>query len=202
MSICDIIVLAILALAAVVGFFKGVEKSLARLVEVILTLAVSALAAMCVIWFGLADLEAVGPAIEEMNIDALLNSGIIFVPIAFIVMFIVSVIIGDYLYNKFIYRKRTFKSAMTNRLLGALCYFVLWLVIVYLVFAVLHCLEGTEYDLYAQLVDKSLIVPYLYDYNPFAKLIKGLFDANGLTKVLIGIINMLWPNFEYLTAMI
>lgn len=191
MSIWDIVVLAILALAALLGFFKGLYKALLRLVEVILAVGLSVLAAMCMVWFGLADLDAI------MAGGDLMESGALFMAGAFLVMFILSVIVLDYVLNRIIYGKRSFKNRMIDRCLGLVVNTLLWVAILWAVFAMLGVLEGTEYDLYVSMMTDSVIMPFFVDFNPFKGLFMELGD-NGFRKTLVEILNMVWPNFEYL----
>lgn len=190
MAILDIVVIAVIGAAAVIGFFKGVLKSVLRFLEIIVTLGLSALAAMVTVWLGLVDLEN---AMTDF-----MGSGALYAVIAFVAMFVISVIVCDYIVNKLVYRKRSFKKALANRIWGMVLNTLLWTVIVFLVCAVLCALEGTEYDYYVAITNGSVLAPMLFDSNPLAPMINNLMVESGGTKILVGILNAIWPNFEYL----
>ncbi len=189
LSIVDIIVIAILAAAFVIGFFKGILKSLLRFAEVIVTLGLAFLAGMCTVWFGLVNLEAIQ--------QDFMGSGALFFIVAFFVVFILSVVVCDFAINKIIYGKRKFKSVMTDRLLGAFINLIVWVFIMFVIFGIVSALEGTEYDFYMALTDGSVVTQFLIDYNPLRGLLTDLFVENGIVKIIVEIFNMVWPNFEY-----
>ena len=198
MSICDIVILAVLALAAVIGFFKGILKTVLRFVELILCLGIGALAGMAIIWLKLADMEMITDMVNSGDFSNAMESGVLYVAIAFVVMFIVSFIVGDYFLNRIVYSRKT-KKIIADRILGLFINLILWVAILFVAFAAMSSLEGTEYDVYTILSKDSTFVTKLFlDYNPLNKLLGDLFRDNGITKIIITVINMFWPNFEYL----
>ena len=201
MSVFDIIVIAIIAIAAVVGLFTGVLRAILRFAEVIVTLGVSAAAAMSLVWLGIVNLE------EVQDFSNFMESGLLYMIIAFVVMFIVSVVVCDYFVNKIAY-KRKLGITVADKILGMILNAVLWSVIVMALFGIIALLEGTEYDPYVAMAsganlmfeitdgqEGSLIIPYLFDNNPFVKLFSGLDDVR---NTMVSILNMIWPHFEYL----
>ena len=103
MSIFDIIVLAILALAAVLGFVKGIMKTIFRFLELIASIVMGALGAGAMILFKLADMDAITAMFNSgdyFNFDAYLETGVLYMVAAFIVLFVVSFIVGDHLINR------------------------------------------------------------------------------------------------------
>ena len=193
MSIFDIIVIALIAIAAVIGFFSGALRALLRFVEIILSIAFSALAAMCVAWFGLADLDAMQ---NITDLDSAMNSGALYMVIAFVVMFIVSVLLMDFAINKIVY-SRKLGSILVDKLIGMVLSAILCCVFIMFIFAVLGVLEGTEFDPYLAMTKDSVITPLLFKYNPFTNLVNNMFGEN-LRNVIITVLNMIWPNFEYI----
>lgn len=192
MSVFDIIVLAVLAVGAVLGFFKGIVKTLLRLAQIIVVLGLSALAAMCTVWFGLVSMDAISN-LGSGGFGSIIESGVIFFLVAFLVMAIVSAIATDFIINKIIYGKMTFKQAVWDRIIGCLIGIIASSVVVFFVFGVFVALEGTEFDLYVQ-VCNGPIASFFYKCNPFA----GILKDSSVTKVIITILNAFWSNFEYL----
>ena len=200
MSIFDIIVLAILALAAVLGFVKGIMKTIFRFLELIASIVMGALGAGAMILFKLADMDAITAMFNSgdyFNFDAYLETGVLYMVAAFIVLFVVSFIVGDHLINRYVYRRK-FKKAIVDRFVGMFINLIFWTAIMFVIFAVISSLEGTEYDFYTELTQGSVITPIFLDYNPVREPIVALCRDSGLTKILVTILNMFWPNFEYL----
>ncbi len=193
MSIFDIVVLAIIAVAAVLGFFKGVVKSLLRFVEVTVVFALSGLAAMAMVWLKLTDLDAL-----SNGVDGIMESGIIWFIIAFFATYVIAIIFGDYFLNRIVYSRKV-KSIWIDRICGMVIYALLSVVMLWVFFAVCYSLEGYTYDIYNSVVFGSPVVTFFYDYNPLRELLSKIIVDNGVTKILLTIIDQVWPNFEYLT---
>ena len=182
MEIFDIVILAVLGLGALIGFLKGVVKPLFRLIEIIVTFGLGVLAVVCVCEFGLASLESK----ETTNLAIIAGS--------FLVMFIISMIIGDYLFNKFKYKKHKFKNVMIDRTIGLVIGLVVSAAIVWMIFALMTALEGSEYEFNnIALLAKSKAACFFYDYNPFGFL-ESVFVKAGLNEILVDVINGLIPN--------
>lgn len=180
--IFDIVILAVLALGAVIGFFKGIVKPLFRLIEVIVTFGLGILASLCMVWFGLAKLEF------QNVTNVLILVG------AFLVMFIISMVIGDYLFNKFKYKKHKFKNVMADRLIGMVIGIVFSAAILWMLCAVMTVLEGSEYEFNnITVLAESKIACFFYDYNPFGFL-RNVFANSGLNEILVDVINGIIPN--------
>ncbi|MBO7377896.1 MAG: CvpA family protein [Clostridia bacterium] len=200
MSIFDIIVLAILALAAVHGFIKGIMKTIFRFLELIASIVIGALGAGAMILFKLADMDAITAMFNSgdyFNFNAYLETGVLFMVGAFIALFIASFIVGDHLINKYVYRRK-FKKAIIDRFVGMFVNLLIWTALMFVIFAVISSLEGTEYDFYTELTQGAVITPILLDYNPIREPIVALCRDSGFTKILVTLLNMFWPNFEYL----
>ncbi|MBP5308371.1 MAG: CvpA family protein [Clostridia bacterium] len=198
MSICDIVILAVLALAAVIGFFKGILKTVLRFAELILCLGLGALAGMAMIWLKFADMEMITEMVSSGDFSNAMESGALYVVIAFAVMFVVSFIVCDYFTNRIIYSRKT-KKVIADRIIGLFVNLILWIAILLAAFAVISSLEGTEYDFYTELsAGGSFVSKIFLDYNPLNKPLGGLMRESGVTKIIITILNMVWPNFEYL----
>ncbi|MBQ9710314.1 MAG: CvpA family protein [Clostridia bacterium] len=182
MEIFDIVILAVLGLGAVIGFLKGIVKPLFRLIEIIVTFGLGVLAVVCVCEFGLASPESK----EITNLAIIAGS--------FLVMFIISMIIGDYLFNKFKYKKHKFKNVMIDRTIGLVIGLVVSAAIVWMIFALMTALEGSEYEFNnIALLAKSKVACFFYDYNPFGFL-ESVFVNAGLNEILVDVINGLIPN--------
>ena len=189
-AVYDIIVLAVLAVGAVLGFFKGIIKTLLRFAQIIVVLALSALAGMATVWFGLVDLEAIKNLGSAQGMDAIMQSGVIYFIVAFFVMFIVSVILTDYLYNKFKYAKHKPAQVAVDKIIGTLIGLIISSCLIFLVFGVFYALEGTEFDIYAH-VHMGAVATFFYDYNPFA----GIIKDSTMVKIIITILNSIIPGY-------
>lgn len=189
-ALYDIIVLAVIAVGAVLGFFKGILKTLLRFAQIIVVLALSGLAGMATVLFGLVDLEAISNLGSASGMDAIMQSGVIYFIVAFIVMLIISIVLTDYIYNKIIYGKLKFKQVMVDKLVGTLLGALVSTALVFFVFAVFVALEGTEFDIYAQ-VHQGAVATFFYDCNPFA----GLIKDSTIVKIIITILNSLIPGY-------
>ena len=189
----DIIIIAVLALAAVLGLFKGVLKAVLRFVEGILTFGLSAGVAFLV-------LTILG---GEPN-----TTNIVIAIAAFLVMFIVSIIFLDYFLNRIVYSRKS-KTILKDRIAGLIINLLLWTAILFVVYAIINTLQGTEYDhFYLAVTDKTILTKFFVNWNPFKTLIGNLFTTTtiewfdgtqiNLTQVLVRVLTALWPNFEYL----
>lgn len=198
----DIIIIAILALAGVYGFFKGVLKAILRFVEGLITFALG-----------------IGAALLVLNIFQENEYAIVFAIVAFLVMFIVSIIFLDYFLNRIVYSRKS-KSILKDRIIGLFVNLLIWTAILFLVYAVIATLQGTEYDhFYLAVTDNTVITKFFVTVNPFKTLIANLFNETiipaGICGILAGyntdmtlgqffggLLTSLWPNFEYLGAVI
>ena len=182
MAIFDIVILAVLALAAVMGFFKGFVKPLFRLLEVIVTFGLGLLAALAMIWLNLASIEE--PTIVDIGILA----G------AFLVMFIIAMVICDYLFNKFKYGKHKFKNVVADKIWGVVISILLAATVIYLLMSCMTVLEATEYGFYnLPFLVESKVGMFMYEYNPFS-FISAILKEQGVAKIIVQVIHGIIPN--------
>lgn len=188
MSILDIIILAVVALAMVLGFIKGIVRTLLRFAEIIVTVGMGALAVLILVVTKVVDLESLQGG--QVDFAALI------IPIAvFLVVAILTMILCDFLIKKYIYRKGHLKRKLVDHCIGMLVAFILTVACIYALFAFI----GTFADNYVQLMDlfdQGVIAPFIFNYNPLSPLADKLFANSGVKRVIIAILDMFWWTME------
>jgi len=174
----DFIVLGVLALAVVIGLFKGIMRPLLRFAQIVLVFGLS---------IGAAVLAGVVLPTEEG--DAM---GSILVVAVFFVMFIVSIVVTDFIWNKIVFGKHKFKNVVWDKVLGILISLIFAVVIIWFTFALFGTLAGSEYDLYASIIggEGSFgVAAFFYNWNALGFLTDVLANA-GVGNAIINVLNM------------
>ena len=174
----DLIVIGVLALAVLTGLFKGLMRPLLRLAQLVLVFGLSIGAVILA--------STVLPAEEGETTNSILLVAVFFV------MFIFSIIVTDFIWNKIVYGKHKFKKMVWDKVLGILFSLIFAVAIIWAMFAIFGTLAGSEYDLYALIIggeDSLGVAQFFYNWNPLSFLTDTLVEA-GIGNAIINLLNM------------